>query len=87
MAVLDVTRARPEQGHLFLGTDGDAATDALMAAVDAVNRRFGRRSVTFASEGAAANGTETGQAWAMRRGRQSPAYTTRWDGLPIFHAG
>ena len=84
--MLDVTRARPEQGHLFLGTSGDAATDALLAAVDALNRRFGRRSVTFASEGVGRAATETGQAWAMRRGRQSPAYTTRWAELPVFFA-
>jgi DNA polymerase V len=86
VVVLDVTRARPEQGHLFLGTDGDASMDALLAAVDALNRRYGRRSVTFGAEGTGREATETGQAWAMRRGRKSPAYTTRWAELPVFYA-
>jgi hypothetical protein len=27
------------------------------------------------------------RAWAMRRGRKSPAYTTRWDELLTVEAG
>jgi DNA polymerase V len=87
--LLDLTRAKPEQGHLFLPET--PAADALMDALDAVNRRFGKRTVTLAAEGTGGAGgrhdTETGQDWAMRRQHKSPAYTTRWTDLPIFHAG
>lgn len=82
--LLDLTRAKPEQGHLFLPEQGEM--DGLMAALDAVNRRFGKRSVVFAAEGTGHNGTETGQEWAMRRQMKSPAYTTRWEDLVTVYA-
>lgn len=58
----------------------------LMAALDAVNRRFGKRSVFVAAEGTGRNDTETGQDWAMRRQMKSPAYTTRWEDLVTVYA-
>ena len=72
---------------------GDTSADrarraALMAAVDAANRRYGARSVVVASQGGPAtlrrarDGSGEGPAWEMRRERMSPRYTTRWDELP-----
>ena len=82
--MLDLTRANPAQGHLFL-PERDGA-DELMGALDAVNRRFGKRSVFMAAEGTGRHGTETGQDWAMRRQMKSPAYTTRWEDLVTVYA-
>jgi DNA polymerase V len=48
----------------------------LMAALDAVNRRFGRGTLRFAAEGKA------DAAWRMQHSRRSPRWTTVWDELP-----
>lgn len=87
--LLDLTRATPAQGHLFMPEREDM--DELMAALDAVNRRFGKRrfgkrSVFMAAEGVGRQDTETGQDWAMRRQMKSPAYTTRWEDLVTVYA-
>lgn len=44
------------------------------AAVDAINRRYGREAVRFAAAGA-------GGGWRPRAERRSPRYTTNWDEL------
>lgn len=49
----------------------------LMDALDALNRRYGRDAVRYAAEGPVV------AAWHMRRKRCSPAFTTRWDELPV----
>jgi DNA polymerase V len=51
----------------------------LMAAMDRVNRRTGRGTLHLASAGIR-------NAWAMKRERMTPAYTTRWDELPVARA-
>lgn len=51
----------------------------LLATVDALNRRGGRGTVHYAAEG-------TRRAWRMRQEHRSPAYTTRWDELPVVRA-
>jgi DNA polymerase V len=64
------------QATLF---DDLAATEKsarLMAAMDAVNREFGRGTLRSGASGVA-------QRWAMRAGNRSPRYTTRWDELPV----
>ena len=58
-----------------------------MATIDRINHRFGKRTVVHGAEGTRrTHDTETGQDWAMRRGRKSPAYTTRWEDLVTFYA-
>lgn len=47
---------------------------SLMQALDSVNRKYGRSTLFFGSEG-------TSRAWAMKRERLTPAYTTRWEQL------
>ena len=51
-------------------------SDALMAAMDRVNARYGRNSVF-----PAAIGVERG--WRLRAAHHSPRYTTRISELPI----
>ncbi|MDR2696171.1 MAG: Y-family DNA polymerase [Deltaproteobacteria bacterium] len=48
----------------------------LMAALDALNKRFGRGAVRFGAEGAA------DAPWHMKHTRRSPRYTSAWDDLP-----
>jgi DNA polymerase V len=73
---------RPEtvrQGHLFRErTDED---DALMSAVDTLNRTMGRDTVGFAAAGMAGE-----RDWTMKREKRSPHYTTRWADLPVVQA-
>jgi DNA polymerase V len=49
---------------------------ALMQALDAVNARFGKKTMTLASEG-------TSRAWQTRAAHRSPRYTTRIEDLPV----
>jgi DNA polymerase V len=73
---------RPEgtgQGHLF--RQESSADDALMEAVDQINREQGRGTVTFA-----ATGRPDARDWTMKREQRSPHYTTRWADLPVAHA-
>ena len=48
----------------------------LMAALDAVNGRFGKKTMVLASEG-------TGRSWQLRADHRSPRYTTRMADLPV----
>ena len=52
---------------------------AVMAALDAVNQRWGRDTLHYASSG-------LDRPWRMSQDRKSPAYTTRWDELPVVQA-
>ena len=58
----------------------DVKGPALMAALDAVNDRFGRDTLCVASEG-------TKRSWAMRANHLSPRYTTRISDLPVVRLG
>ena len=49
---------------------------ALMAALDAVNRRFGRGALVLASEGFE-------RSWALRAEHRSPRCTTRLSERPV----
>ena len=86
----EIRPAGTEQRALFPIDAPSTAADrarqqALMAALDAANRKYGKRSVVVASQGCpsslrkARDGTEGAPAWEMRRERMSPCYTTRWD--------
>ncbi len=49
-----------------------------MKEYDAVNARYGRRTLVYASSGLPAGAKA---AWQMKQERLSPASTTRWDEL------
>lgn len=65
------------QMDLFHGDHGVERGDSLMQAVDAINRK-GRGKVWF-------GGQRPDKDWYMRRANLSPAYTTRWDSLPVVN--
>lgn len=48
----------------------------LMTALDAVNNRFGKKTMVLASEG-------TSRSWQLRANHRSPRYTTRISDLPV----
>ncbi|MEM7787210.1 MAG: Y-family DNA polymerase [Bacteroidota bacterium] len=101
----DLRPARPVQTQAFVPArtfdpawaDGQ---DRLHAAMDRLNRRFGRRTVAFAAQGAPRNlralesetvpeagGTPAPlPAWGMARDHTHHAYTTRWESLPVVRA-
>ena len=82
----DLAPAAPEQGHLFRPPAPEQ--DRLHEALDALNRRFGRRTVFFAAMGTTPRSASPAglaaapdPAWAMRRALCSPRYTTHWNEL------
>ncbi len=58
---------------------GTTARERLMLTLDKVNRKEGRGTMRFASEG-------MDHRWRMRREKVSPAYTTKWEELPVARA-
>ena len=52
---------------------------AVMAALDAINRRWGRNTLQYASSGLV-------RPWRMNQERKSDAYTTSWEELPKVRA-
>ena len=62
---------------------------ALMEALDAANRKFGKRTVVVAAQGCPStlrrtrDGSPEAPGWEMRRERMSPRYTTRWDEVAV----
>lgn len=63
------------QGTLFDAPREREKSVRVMAALDALNQRFGRDAVHLGSAGLAPR-------WAMRAENKTPCYTTRWDELP-----
>lgn len=50
---------------------------ARLAAVDSINRRYGKRTLHWAAE-------DLSEAWHPRQRLRSPRYTTEWDELPVI---
>ncbi|MFM0570758.1 DUF4113 domain-containing protein [Paraburkholderia caledonica] len=72
--LLDMQEQGVEQGDLFSPTS--SRRDRLMAALDAVNDRFGRNTLRVGN-------VEGWQAWHMSQNAKTPSYTTAWGELPI----
>lgn len=75
---LSLVPASQIQTSLFDTADRSRAK-TLMATLDAINHRFGSGTLQYASSGIA-------KEWKASFNHCSPAYTTRWDELPIAHA-
>jgi DNA polymerase V len=89
--LLDLQPEDLAQGELDLvgggaagGPDPNEGKDRsrLMSAMDRVNQRYGRGSLTVASAGVG----DRAKSWAMRQERRTPRYTTSWDEMPIARA-
>jgi len=75
--LMDLARPDQRQGDLFApAVTGNAK---LMAALDGINRKFGRGTA-----GLAASGWASRPAWGMRQNLLSPNYTTRVGDLPLL---
>ena len=72
----DLCRVDRAPRDLFTVADGSRSA-ALMAAMDAMNNRYGRGAIRL---GHAA----VDEGWRMRRDRLSPSWTTRWTDVPAI---
>jgi len=75
VGLLDLRDRRFYQSDLFR-PEQSAKSEALMAALDRINYRYGRDTVTIGSEGL------TGR-WTMKQQMLSPSYTSSWRDLPV----
>ena len=64
------------QNDLFSQPVTNLKSEALMSAMDAINRKMGRESIKLASEGFK-------RPWKMKQGNISSNYTTDWGGLIV----
>ena len=79
--LLDLVPDTVHQGELFSpsGAPGSERRGRLLAVVDRLNGEMGQGTLRFAAEG-------TGQAWRMKRGKLTAAFTSRWEGLAVARA-
>ena len=75
--LMELSPASRQQFTLDWGPELDASRGRLMTAMDGLNRRFGKGTVTLATAGLAS----APKQWAMKQERRTPRYTTRWDEL------
>lgn len=79
--LLDLQDDSVEQFELGLD-DGAKDRGRLMKAMDLLNERFGRGTVSVAS-----SGIKVGhKAWSMKQERKTPNYTTVWEDMPVVRA-
>jgi len=75
---LDLCSESSIQGSLF-GEVNDERNLALMKVMDAINRKWGRGTISFAAAGIK-------QQWRMKSQARSPRYTTCWTELPAVQS-
>lgn len=73
--LLDISPAGMLQQNLFAQGDNEKSV-RLMATVDRLNQTLGKGTVFFAREGLQ-------PTWGMKQQAVTPAYTTRWEDVPI----
>jgi DNA polymerase V len=76
VGLIDLVDPTYHQGDFF-GAAQPLQSTKVMAAIDAVNKRFGSGTAFSASEGVQ-------KKWAMRQSYQSPHYLTSWTQLPTI---
>ena len=72
--LLELKHRQPEQLHLFTPQQSERSR-IVMAALDAVNRRYGNGTMHLASQGIR-------PGWTLARNLKSPNWTTHWNELP-----
>lgn len=70
-----IIRKEDRQPGLFYDSRHDNLSSRVMETVDRVNRKMGRRSLSFGAEGIR-------QPWQMKQEYLSPRYTTAWNEMP-----
>ncbi|WP_028604473.1 Y-family DNA polymerase [Ottowia thiooxydans] len=80
--LMDLQPASVQQGELELEPEEGRDRTRLMAAMDALNGRFGKGTLHVGSTGMP--GAQ--RTWGMRQERRTPQYTTRWDDVPVARA-
>lgn len=81
--LMDLSPVSREQGELDLENEDGPRDAQLMAAMDALNGRYGKGTVHTASAGAA---TKNRRDWQMAQDRKTPNYTTAWNEVPTARA-
>jgi DNA polymerase V len=64
-----------KEDGLTLGQGAERASESVLKAIDAINQRYGRHSLTIGSL------PKTTPRWQGNRNHTSPRYTTRWTDL------
>lgn len=77
--LLDLIPDTVQQGELGLEEEPGRDRSKLMAALDAVNLRYGKGTVHVGSTGTGGSR----RAWTMRQERRTPEYTTRLEDVPV----
>jgi DNA polymerase V len=77
--LMEIGEARVAQGALLPEHGAGQRAAGLMKAMDALNLRFGRNTVSVFS-------SPVRKPWAMRREAMSPCYTTRWSDVPVAYS-
>ena len=91
--LLDIDSSNTDQLELGLETEDteQAASHAprasnaraqLMTALDSLNERYGRGTLKLASAGLVG----APRNWTMKQELRTPAYTTRWEDMPVVRA-
>jgi DNA polymerase V len=77
--LMEISDTQTAQGSLLQEHGAGPRSEGLMKAMDTLNRRYGRQTVSVFTSAAP-------RAWAMRRENTSPCYTTRWNDVPVARA-
>lgn len=80
--LLDLMPDNVSQGEFDFDVPETRDRGKLMAAMDAINDRFGRGAIHVGS----AVGVGAPRDWSMRQDRLTPQYTTKWSDLPVARA-
>lgn len=80
--LLDLMPDNVSQGEFDFGAPETRDRGRLMAAMDAINDRFGRGAIHVGS----AVGVGAHRDWSMRQERLTPQYTTKFSDMPVARA-
>ena len=80
--LLDLMPDNVSQGEFDFGAPETRDRGRLMAAMDAINARFGRGAIHVGS----AVGVGAHRDWSMRQERLTPQYTTKFSDMPVARA-
>ena len=94
--LMDISSASQVQGELCFDGPSDgsepgiqqsqqAARDPgrLMAALDAVNQRWGKHTMKLGTNRLVHSQTPSAKDWVMKQERRTPRYTTQWEEMPL----